>query len=197
MRNGFAVLTMLLATVSGNALAADAAAVPAVLKSPEIVQILAIDGDEQPGGIFGSRALKLPLTPGDHIVTVRYTQLFPLGSDDHDILKSPPVAFRFKAEAGQTYTFSASPPKRYEAAKLFAKNPDIRLEESGSGQSISGAVIKSLGQASLAESISRSFQSAEHVPSSTLDSLKDLWNRASAADRAAFASWMTTQAPGK
>jgi hypothetical protein len=189
---------LLLVVVSTGALAAESGSQPvATLQSPELIQIMALDGEEHAGGLFGSRVLKLPLTPGEHVVTVRYNQLFPLGSDDHDILKSPPIAFRFKADAGQNYVFTVTPPKRYEAAKLFAKNPDIRLVESVSGQSITGVLIKSLGQASLVDTIGRSFQSAEPTALTTLDELKELWGKATTAERAAFTSWQATQAPGK
>ena len=198
MKNSLSTPAMLLfAALSSGAQAGELGNQQPVasLQSPELIQIMAIDGEEQAGGIFGSRVLKLPLSPGEHVVTVRYNQLFPLGADDHDILKSPPIAFRFKADAGQSYAFTVTPPKRYEAAKLFAKNPDIRLVESVSGQSITGVLIKSLGQASLVDTIGRSFQSAEPTASSTLEGLKELWGKATAAERAAFTGWQATQAP--
>ncbi|RZU45322.1 hypothetical protein EV700_2141 [Fluviicoccus keumensis] len=194
-----AVPTLLLST--GHCLA-DAATNGATLKSPEQVQILAIDGEELPGSIFGSRSQTVPLKPGEHVVSVRYTQLFPLGADDHDILKSPPVAFRLNVESGKTYQFSVNAPKRYEAAKVFAKNPEIHLAETQSDQEFTGVTVRSMGQASLVDTIGKSFQSAttaDDTPAtgSTLTTLQGLWLKATPAERQAFAAWMVSQSSGK
>lgn len=171
------------------------------VSSPEIIQILSVDGDEQLGAMFGSRARTLELTPGEHVVSVRYTQLFQLGADDHDIIKSAPIAFRFTAEAGKHYTFTVNPPKRHDAAVAFAKNPDIRLVDSASGESRSGILVKSLGQASLVDTMSKAFQTATNDDTTgangRLESLKTLWLNATPAEKQAFAAWLAAQAAAK
>lgn len=178
-----------------------ASAGTAVVASPEIIQILSVDGEEQPGALFGSRSLSLKLTPGEHVVSVRYNQLFQLGADEHDIVKSSPVAFRFTAAAGGKYRFETTPPKRHEAARQFAKNPDIRLVNEITGERITGIVVKSLGQASLVDTMSKAFQSAQGEAAANgterLEALKTLWLNASPSERQAFAAWLAAQAAGK
>lgn len=173
------------------------------LQAPEIVQIMSIDGEEPPGSFLGSRNLNRPLPAGEHVLSVRYNQLFNLGPDDHDILKSPPVAFRFTVEPGKTYQLQVNPPKRYEDARLFAKNPLIRLVTVETGKSQEGIIIKSLGQASLVDTIGKAFQSAtgdDAAPPTTtanLLQLQQLWLSASPAERQAFAAWLAAQAAAK
>ena len=171
------------------------------ISTPEIIQILSVDGDEQLGAMFGSRARTLELTPGEHVISVRYTQLFQLGADDHDIVKSSPIAFRFTAEAGKSYQFTVNPPKRHDTAVLFAKNPDIKLVDNASGESRSGILVKSLGQASLVDTMSKAFQTATNDDPSgangRLESLKTLWLNATPAEKQAFAAWLAAQAAAR
>ncbi len=175
------------------------------LQAPEILQIMTIDGEEPPGSFLGSRNLSRPLPAGEHVLSVRYNQLFNLGADDHDILKSPPVAFRFTVEPGKTYQLQVNPPKHYEDAKIFAKNPQIRLITVETGKSQDGIIIKSLGQASLVDTIGKAFQSAtgegnEASTATTITNLLQLqqsWLSASPAERQAFAAWLAAQAAAK
>ena len=175
------------------------------LQAPEILQIMTIDGEEPPGSFLGSRNLSRPLPAGEHVLSVRYNQLFNLGADDHDILKSPPVAFRFTVEPGKTYQLQVNPPKHYEDAKIFAKNPQIRLITVETGKSQDGIIIKSLGQASLVDTIGKAFQSAtgegnEASTATTTTNLLQLqqsWLSASPAERQAFAAWLAAQAAAK
>lgn len=186
----------------GHAFSAEASG---TLQAPEIIQIMTIDGEEPPGSFLGSRNLSRPLAAGEHVLSVRYNQLFNLGADDHDILKSPPVAFRFVVEPGKTYQIQVNPPKHYEDAKNFARNPQIRLVTVETGKSQDGVIIKSLGQASLVDTIGKAFQSATsggddaQTPTTTTNllQLQQLWLSASPAERQAFAAWLAAQAAAK
>ncbi len=185
--------------VTVHAQAVTGATADATVKSTELVQVLSVDGLEQPGALFGSRRMALPLSPGEHVISVRYNQLFQLGADDHDIVKSPPVAFRFTAEPGKLYEFRINPPKRYDDARKFAANPDIQLVDTVSGEARSGILIKSLGQASLVDTMGKAFQSAmdnteNSASNGTLENLKALWMNATPAERQAFAAWLAAQA---
>lgn len=175
-----------------------------VLKAPEVVQVMTVDGEDASGALFGSRDYSRKLTPGEHVLSVRYNQLFNLGTDDYDILKSPPVAFRFVVEAGKTYQLQTEAPKRYQDAKTFAKNPVIRLVDVSSGNAIDGVMVKSLGQASLMDTIGKAFQSASAEDesaapkgSATLNRLRELWSLATPAERQAFAAWLASQTAAK
>lgn len=202
---------MLLGCVAGAmapaaVMAADAASTPASAKAtvsvPELIQVLSIDGQESSGNFFGSRAMNLTLEAGEHILSVRYTQLFQVTADDHDILKSKPMVIRFTADAGKVYQLTVNPPKRYEAAKEFAKAPDIRLIDKSSGVSQSATLIKSYAEASLVDSIGKAFQSVQEggdnsKTTNNLQMLQDIWSRATPDERQAFAAWLASKANTK
>ena len=167
------------------------------LEVPELIQVLSIDGQEGNSHFLGSRAHVQQLTVGEHVLSVRYTQLFNLTADEHDILKSKPMAIRFTAEAGQTYQLSVTPPKRYDAAKEFAKQPDIRLINKTAGTSQQAIQIKSYAEASLVDSIGKAFQSSDESVSKQSDNvqlLQDIWLRATPTERQAFAAWLASKA---
>ena len=146
----------------------------AKLEVPEIIQILSIDGQEQQGNFFS------------------------ISSEDHDILKSKPMAIRFVAEAGKTYQLAANPPKRYEAAKEFAKQPDIKLIDKTTGTTQQAIAVKSYAEASLVDTIGKAFQNTEErtpLPqSNNTQLLQDIWLRATPQERQAFAAWLASQA---
>ena len=46
------------------------------LDVPEVIHILSIDGQEQASSFFGSRAHVKKLPVGEHVLSLRYSQLF-------------------------------------------------------------------------------------------------------------------------
>jgi len=168
---------------------------------PEIIQVLSIDGKEQNSTFFGTRQHKQSISTGEHVLSVRYSQLFNLTADEHDILKSKPLAIRFVAEAGKSYQLVANAPKRYEAAKEFAKNPDIRLVDNSTGKSESAVIVKSYAEASLVDTIGKAFQNSTEETNSVTSTktnnyqlLQEIWLKASPQERQAFAAWLAAQA---
>ena len=169
------------------------------LDVPEVIHILSIDGQEQPSSFFGSRAHTQALSVGEHVLSLRYSQLFDISSEDHDIVKSSPMAIRFVAEAGQPYQLVFNPPKRYEAAVKFAKQPDIKLVNKNTGSSQQAIAIKSYSEASLIDTLGKAFNTSDDAPSKTTTSnntqlLQDIWLRATPQERQAFAAWLASQA---
>ena len=169
----------------------------ALLEVPELVQVLSIDGQEGYSNFLGGRSRVQELSVGEHVLSVRYTQLFNLNADEHDILKSKPMAIRFVAEAGKTYQLSVSPPKRYDAAKEFAKQPDIKLIDKRTGTSQQAITVKSYAEASLVDTIGKAFQNNEETSTKQSDNvqlLQDIWLRATPTERQAFAAWLASKA---
>lgn len=174
------------------------------LAVPANIHVLSIDGQEQASSFFGTRDHVKQLTVGEHVLSVRYTQLFDISAEDHDIVKSHPMAIRFVAQEGQRYQLVVNPPKRYEAALKFAKNPDIQLLNQTTGQSQSAVSIKSYAEASLVDTISKAFNNSEAstndnntLGSNNTQLLQDIWLRATPQERQAFAAWLASQAAGK
>ena len=199
MRKFFAYLFF-----SGSLIAATTASAQentVTLDVPEIIHILSINGQEQNSTFFGSRQHTKKLQLGENILSVRYSQLFNLTADEHDIIKSKPLAIRFMAEAGKSYQLVANAPKRYEAAKEFAKNPDIRLIDKSTGNSQSATMIKSYAEASLVDTIGKAFQNSSEDNNSTSATktnnyqlLQEIWLKASPQERQAFAARLAAQA---
>lgn len=189
--------------ISGSLIAATAVYAQentVTLDVPEVVHILSINDQEQNSTFFGSRQHIKKLNVGENTLTVRYSQLFNLTADEHDIIKSKPLIIRFTAEAGKSYQLLASPPKRYEAAKEFAKNPDIRLVDKNTGTSQTAVLVKSTINSSIIDNVTKAFQNASDenqavIPSSNnAQLLQELWLKASPQERQAFAAWLAAQA---
>lgn len=182
------------------------------------VQLLAVDGKELNGTLFDARETRFSLLPGEHVLSVRYTDFFQLNADSHDVVRSRPVAVRFVAVAGETYRFEFDRPKTVEAANRFAKAPELTLVGQRSGSRAQSQAIRSFAEASVLDTIGKAFQSDETklavrasqlpAPAATspapvvvvapaaasgnlhYDLLRDLWLRSSAEERARFQSWL-------
>lgn len=154
------------------------------LAVPENIHILSIDGQEQGSHFFGSRAHLKPLSVGEHVLTVRYAQLFNLSADEHDIVKSAPITLRFMAQAGQHYQLTVNPPKHHDDAVAFAKKPDIQLLNKTTG--VYQATTPTLPNNT----------AIGVAPSSTnnIVLLQEIWQRATPQERQAFAAWLAAQA---
>ncbi|MDP2229230.1 MAG: DUF2057 family protein [Moraxellaceae bacterium] len=161
---------------------------------PEQVQVLAVDGRE-PGNLLLQRQQGLDLLPGEHVLSVRYVELFRMGSDDHEIVRSRPAALRFTAQAGSRFRIEPSPrPANLDSAKRFGKEPAFSLIEEASGAVTPSTSIKSYAEASLIDTISKAFDGGTAPAATThLDLLKDVWGRATPEERAGFRIWLDEQ----
>ncbi len=187
----------------------------ATVVATEDVQLLAVDGRELGGSLFGARETRFSLLPGEHVLSVRYNGFFQLNSENHDVVRSRPLALRFVAQAGETYRFDFPRPKNAEAANRFAKDAELTLVAEHSGERIKTQVIRSFAEASLIDTVSKAFQTEETqaavrgsqlapttdarptlAPTSSVhyDLLRDVWLRASPEERVRFQQWTLTPA---
>jgi uncharacterized protein YccT (UPF0319 family) len=168
------------------------AAEVAVLTTPEQIQVMAIDGREPPVGFLKSN-VELALLPGEHVLSLRYVQLFQVNADEHDIVRSSQAALRFTAAPGARYRLEVPPQPNRDAARQFAKAPQFRLV--GDGAAVESVPIKSFAEASLVDTISKAFEAQGEParPVTNVDLLKDVWGRSSAQEREAFRSWLEQQ----
>ena len=74
----------------------------ATLQMPEQIQVMAMDGLEVSGTVL-QRSQSLEVLPGEHVLTLRYVQLFQINASDHEVVRSRQAALRFTAVAGSTY----------------------------------------------------------------------------------------------
>lgn len=172
----------------------DGQARPAVevtsVQVPEQIQVMSMDGVEVTGTLL-QRGQSLELLPGEHVLTLRYVQLFQISSEDHEVVRSRQAALRFLAEAGGTYRLEMDAQPSLDAARKFAKDPKFRLVNAGTGAVQHSTAIKSYAEASLVDTITKAFESTQSQTQEQthLDLLKDVWKRATPEERAAFKSW--------
>lgn len=165
----------------------------AVVVVPETIQVMAIDGREPPPSLL-RRDLELALLPGEHVLSLRYVQVFQLNADEHDVVRSRQAALRFTAVAGGRYRLEAPLQSSHAAAQAFAKAPAFRLVDAG-GASVESTAVKSFAEASLIDTLSKAFQDSGEParPVTNVDLLKDVWGRSSEGERAEFLEWAGQQ----
>lgn len=166
----------------------------ATIRVPEQIQVMSVDGQERTGGLLERNQIMTAL-PGEHVFSLRYVELFQINSEEHEVVRSRQSALRFTAEAGREYRVEMEKQGNLDAARKFAKDPKFRLVDVNSGAVTESTAIKSYAEASLVDTISKAFDSAENKAQGPthLDLLKDVWGRASPEDRAGFKAWLDQQ----
>ncbi|HCT41833.1 MAG TPA: hypothetical protein DF427_11925 [Moraxellaceae bacterium] len=170
------------------------AAETAMIRLPEQVQVMALDGQEQTGSLL-QRGQLLAVLPGEHVFSLRYVELFQINSEEHEVVRSRQSALRFTAVAGHEYRIEMDKQGSLEVARKFAKDPKFRLVDESSGAVTESTAIKSYAEASLVDTITKAFDSSDSKTQGPthLDLLKDVWGRASPEDRAGFRVWLDQQ----
>lgn len=133
----------------------------AAVVATDHVQLLAVDGKELSGSLFDAHETRFFLLPGEHVLSVRYTDFFQLNAENHEVVRSRPVALRFVAVAGETYRFEFDKPKTVDAANKFAKAPQLALVGERSGSRVQSQAIRSFAEASVIDTIGKAFQTEE------------------------------------
>jgi hypothetical protein len=100
-----------------------------VITFPENIIVISVNDVEQSSHFF-ARETKLDLAVGNHVLVLKYQDLFD-GDDDHTKVKSKPfvVLFTLDASIATNELITAETPHLDELkqAKQFAKNPKIKL----------------------------------------------------------------------
>lgn len=160
---------------------------------PEQIEVMSIDGREPPPSFLRSR-VQLALLPGEHVLSLRYVQLFQINADEHDVIRSRQAALRFRAAAGEEYRLEMPPQPNREAARVFAKQPRFTLVNVQNGGRTESTPIQSYAEAALIDSLQKAFTTqGETAPPTNLDLLKDVWGRSSPEERQAFRRWLDRQ----
>jgi uncharacterized protein YccT (UPF0319 family) len=119
MRSVFLFLIMLL-PLNVNA---------SVLMFPENILVVSVNGVEQSSGFFASET-KLDLAAGEHILVLKYQDLFD-GDDDHTKVSSEPFVMLFTLDetlaTNKRIIVKTPNLNELSQARVFAKNPKIKL----------------------------------------------------------------------
>lgn len=90
--------------------------------------VTAINGQEVKNGMFSNPQRKFELQPGKHVITAKYTRLYNLRNDEHDVLRSSNISLPVELMDNQTYELvMANQPDSYAKAKDYAKKPTLAI----------------------------------------------------------------------
>ena len=185
------------------------AAAGAVLKSHKTILVQAIDGRDA-GTAFIGQQHSFELAPGEHSIVVTYADMYDLTADDFEKVESGPVKMQFRAEAGKTYQLAHEAIADIQAAKAFAKKPELKILDAATGEPVRvdleyampKRLLPTLRFASEEEKVFASdYQTPAAAPSaepepadkadlSALKMLQFSWEQASPAERKAFLKWI-------
>lgn len=178
----------------------------AVLKSYKTVLVEAINGRDA-GASFIGQEHSYELAPGNYTLVVTFADMYDRTADDFEKVESSPVKITFAAEAGKTYQLSHEPLADLQAAKAFAKEPQITIMDVAADVPVMTTVeytvpkrlLPTLRFASEPENVFASDYQGTSTAESALTKDEDLsalkmlqfsWGKASAKEREAFLEWI-------
>ena len=107
-----------------------------VITFPESIIVVSVNGVEQPSHFFAQQTT-VELAEGDHILVLKYQDLFE-GDDDHTKVKSKPFVLIFtlsQAQANNAINVASTPIlDELKLAKSFAKSPKVSLMDENSNE---------------------------------------------------------------
>ena len=185
----------------------------AVLNSAPTILVEAINGRDA-GASFIGQQHSYELAPGEYTVVVSYADMYDLTADDFEKVESSPVKMTFTAKAGATYQLRHEPVDGVEAARKFAKKPDLKILDQATGKPVEVAIeytvpkrlLPTLRFASEEEKVFVSDYNPPAGPKndaepelasddelSALKMLQFTWEQASQQEREAFLRWIDTR----
>lgn len=94
--------------------------------------VTAINGQEVKNGLLSEPQRTFDLQPGKHVITAKYTRLYDLRNDYHDILRSSNISLPVELVDNQNYSLiMANQPEDYNSAKEYVKKPTLALVQNG------------------------------------------------------------------
>lgn len=162
---------------------------------PQHIEVMSVDGRDLPSSLLRKNA-QLTLLPGEHVLGLRYVDIFQITADQHEVVRSRQAALRFNGEKGAMYRLQSTEPKKLEEARLFAKKPEFSLvSEGGAEPAAVSQPIQSYAQATLLDTINKAFTTGQDDKGllTNTELLKDIWGRATTEERESFLQWLQAQ----
>lgn len=171
------------------------------LHVPEEFLIEEVNGDMDavPMGLLDGGDAVLKLSPGDHVVVVRYRVFWDVSTSSVVKLRSKPLLLELGGlQAGRTYQLTYDKPRKLKAARQFAANPQVRVtDQSGGEPRVQSTLVKrefSYSQLAGLMDFDRPVipfsMGTEREP---VDQLKYWWDKASEEEKAQFRAWIETR----
>jgi len=184
----------------------------ALVTSADTVLVKYVDNEAVQEGFIGQE-VTYKVDAGKRVLLLEYSDLFSVGSDDHEKVVSRPAKVSFDAEAGKHYRIENPRQKTLEEAQAFAEQPEFKVVDSTSGAEVTATVELSRPRSFLTElktamTPEYAFESDQVVTapvvataatatgtsataaSPALQQLKTLWGSATDAEREAFMKWI-------
>ncbi|SFD14599.1 DUF2057 family protein [Pseudoalteromonas denitrificans] len=98
------------------------------IKFPEELIPLQVDSNKIEHSLF-SPVDEIKLTQGMHKIQLKYSDLFELDFDDHEVVESQPFWIKVNISSKSNYRLIFDAPQDVEAAHIFAKAPLVMLEQ--------------------------------------------------------------------
>lgn len=94
------------------------------------IKVTAINGQDIKQSAFQPLTKQFTLQPGKHVITAKYDRLYELRRDEHDYLRSGNITVAADLQDNQTYTLvMPGQPEDYQAAKKYAQNPTLAVQQ--------------------------------------------------------------------
>lgn len=94
------------------------------------IKVTAINGQDIKQSAFQPLTKQFTLQPGKHVITAKYDRLYELRRDEHDYLRSGNISVAADLQDNQTYTLvMPGQPEDYQAAKKYAQNPTLAVQQ--------------------------------------------------------------------
>jgi uncharacterized protein YccT (UPF0319 family) len=163
---------------------------------PGDIDVVSVDKQNVGGGfnyLFGPGDRELQLAPGEHVLTIRYSDFWEYDENNYDAFKSPSLSLMFDAKAGGVYKLTHPRLENSEAMEAFADAPDIWIEQvSASAKKVSGEKSEGVRVSHPAETgrLDRETEAGPFSTSQTEGSLKDDWDSLTEEEKALFREWL-------
>jgi Uncharacterized protein conserved in bacteria (DUF2057) len=158
---------------------------------PWCITLRTIDGLPAPSTL--ANEMRLILGPGPHTMEARYVVLYPTQGSDTEKIASDYVRVKFNGKAGATYTICSKDPKTLEAARRYAANVELWVEEDARGvvNKVSAGNSGSLKESPTVMHTEGAAPAPAVGNPDVQAQLQAIWDKASESDRKAFVNKVT------
>jgi hypothetical protein len=166
---------------------------------PVDIDIVRVDDRNVGGGVgylFAPGDMELQLAPGEHVLTVRYSDLWEYDDNNYDTFKSQRLSLMFDARAGGLYQLTHPPLENPKAMEAFAKDPDIWIEQvEAGGEKMSRGESEGVKVSQPVESgrLQRETDTGQPSPSQPEATLKADWDSLTEEEKALFREWLKSR----
>jgi len=128
-----------------------------------------------------SKVDEITVKGGKHKLKIKYSDLFELDYDDHEVVESKPFWIEVDVSEKSIYQVIFNTPEDEVEAQIFAKSPSVQLKEISTGKLIQAT------KSSTPEIVVKTIKTAELAKTpKALEMLNFWWQQASVKDRKAF-----------